>query len=120
MLQLRSWLIALGSDYDYSGHFTPHNGKVADITHADVAKHTITLATMGLPTNATALILTVSRVAGAGVLRFYPNEGGFYIRPSGVVGETIVVVGIINQRLQYSQSVANDDFDLYCFGYLTR
>ena len=98
--------------------FVPDNTKVADITHADVNHHTITLATMGLPVTAVCLILGAMRQGGTGMFYAYPNEGGvgFYI---GHVGGTSYAksVGIINQRLEYNLTVANDDFDLYCFGY---
>lgn len=100
-----------------STRFVPHNAKVADINHADTSKHLITLATMGLPLNAVVLILTTGRVSGTGYLRVYGNEGTSYQR-CNVAGSTEgVVVGIINERLQYDQSVANDDFDLKVMGY---
>jgi len=96
--------------------FVAFNGKVADISHADINKHEITLAAMGLPTQIVAMIVATDRVAGTGNFDIYPNEGTVYIRAGLNFYET-VVAAIRNERLQYSLSVANDDFDLMCFGY---
>jgi len=99
--------------------FTSMNGKVADITHADTAKHTITLAEMGLPSNAIALILLADRISGTGSLNGYPNEGtkGLYLGRGDI--QQGIVFGIINERLEYSLSTSGDDWDLFCLGYWT-
>lgn len=94
------------------------NNKVADITHADTNKHEITLATMGLPLNVVAMIIVATRQGGTGGLNVYPNEGVYNLQ--GTYTSNCMVVGIINQRLQYALSVSGDDFDLVCFGYWTR
>lgn len=95
-----------------------HDGKVADITHADTNKHTITLATMGLPQSIKALQLLAVRIGGAGNFNVYPAEGTYSL----TIGHGAEFRGkwcaIINNRLQYSLNTANDDFDLYCVGYL--
>ena len=96
--------------------FVPFNAKVADITHGDVNKHEITLATLGLPENVVVLELGVVRVVGTGSFLTFPNEGA---TDRNLSTETRFggSIGIINQRLQYRLSVINDDFDVYCFGY---
>lgn len=99
--------------------FTPYNGKIADITHADTNKHEITLAALGLPDNAKVLILGFTRISGTGSLQFYPNEGAQLVKTAGTSAHFSTCVAIINERLQYDLQVANDDFDLYCFGYWT-
>ena len=91
------------------------NEKIADITHADTNKHTITLAALGLPDNAIGLLLTANRVSGTGSLRVYPIEGTLGVALTGEISNIVV----INNRLQYDLTVANDDFDLYCIGYFT-
>lgn len=98
-------------------HFTPFNDKVADITEADINLHTITLATLGFPLNTRILILGSVRVAGTGVFRVYPNEGGTALQIGGGAVERGKPIGIINERLQYNLTVINDDWDLYCWGY---
>lgn len=99
--------------------FTPYNAKVADITHADTNKHTITLAELGLPANAVALLLQANRVSGTGSLRGYPNEGVYplYLGQGSI--QPGIVFGIINERLEYDLTVINDDWDLLCMGYWT-
>ena len=97
--------------------YVPANVKIADIQEADVLKHTIDLADLGLPLDTIVLHLKVQRIAGAGAFQVYPNEGGQNIwLASG--GEALV--GLTNQRLQYAQSVAMDDWDLYCIGYIRQ
>ena len=109
--------------------FVPYNGKIADITHADTNKHTLTLANAagtgaiaGETREIIAVILTVTRVSGTGGFLAYPNEG----TSSGGVGSSsfvypaFVVVADGLQRLQYKLDVANDDFDLYCVGFVVE
>lgn len=101
--------------------FTGLNEKVADITHADTAKHTIDCVDLGLPANCVLLLLFARRIVGTGSLDAYPIEGTTGIRIGTGANHYGVdmVVPIVNGRLQYSLTVANDDFDLYCIGYLT-
>ena len=97
----------------------PFNDQIADITHADTNKHEITLAAMGLPNNVVKLHLGVTRISGTGVMQFYPGEGTRGVSvATGIAGHVAVI--IVNERLQYKLSVANDDFDLFCLGYETQ
>jgi hypothetical protein len=100
--------------------FVPYNGKIADITHADTNKHTVDLAT---PLGETRTIIGGCfgglRVSGTGALTIFPNEGitnaawEFYTTTA-----RLHLISAGTQRLQYALTVANDDFDLYCFGYI--
>jgi len=100
--------------------FVPYNGKIADITHADMNKYTLDLATPLAETREIiALFLSASRMAGTGELWAYPNEGVEYmILSTGRYQRGTCIIAAGTNRLQYSLSVANDDFDLYCFGYV--
>ena len=106
--------------------FVPYNGKIADITEADTNTHTLTLANgagSGAISTETRMIVSVrlkpSRVSGTGNFLCYPNEGVYtYTFSTTEEGEVGVAAG--SQRLQYALSVVNDDWDLYCFGYVVE
>jgi hypothetical protein len=101
--------------------FVPYNGKIADITHADTAKHTLDLETALSETRKIiAIIPRAELIAGTGQLHLFPNEGTSYIYllSNRVYGTCIIADG--TQRLEYALSVANDDWDLYCVGYVVE
>jgi len=108
--------------------FIPYNGKIADITHADALKHTLTLAdatgTGAIPgetRKVVAIICCAVLMAGAGTLNSYPNEGAVVLAISSAsTACQIVVIADNTQRLQYALTVAGNDFDLYCFGYIVE
>jgi len=100
----------------------PYNDKIADITEADTATHTLDLATALSETRTIiAVIVSAERVTGTGYCLMYPNEGS---TPMGYgidrrfFGYIVIKDG--TNRLQYSLTNANDDFDLYCFGYVVK
>ena len=103
--------------------YTPMAEKIADLTHADANKHTITLSALGIPDNAVAVLVWGKRITGTGQLYAYPLEGAEPIRigMAGDVGGTyyLQLVPVANARLEYALTVANDDWDLWCFGYFT-
>lgn len=109
--------------------FVPYNAKIADITHADILKHTLTLANgagTGAIAGETRTIVAIYLVqiidAGTGFLHYYCNEGVDYIT-TGVNGEMVPIWVLLlarSQRVQYSLSVVNDDWDVYCVGYVVE
>jgi len=108
--------------------FVPYNGKIADITEADTLKHYLTLANSagtgaiaGETRKIIAILIEAKRMAGTDSFLAYPNEGaqyGYYA--STISRPPLIVIADGTQRLQYSQNAANDDFDLYCFGYVVE
>jgi hypothetical protein len=103
------------------GYVTPvvigYNAKIADISETDTNKHTLNLAT-ALPEvrNIVAVHIKVTRIAGTGSFSLYPNEGASTISlVTGLDRRCIIKYG--TNRLQYAQTVANDDWDIYCLGY---
>ena len=113
----------------YPNHiFIPYNAKIADITHADTNKHTLELANAagtGAIAGETRKIVMVGlraiRIAGTGSLNVWPNEGAFrayIVTDGGSTTECVLAAG--TNRLQYSLTVANDDWDLYCIGYVVE
>lgn len=102
--------------------FVPYSGKIADITHADTNKHTLDLATaLSESRKIIAVQAGANRISGTGVLRLYTNEGT-YSSLQGAYPHTMpfTVIADGTQRLQYDLTVANDDFDLYCWGYIVE
>jgi len=108
--------------------FVPYNGKIADITHADTANHTLTLANAagtgaiaGETRKIIMVLLKQVRIGGVACILYYPNEGVNY-SPTTYSSSTIHPIVIANglQRLQYALDTAGDDFDLYCFGYVVE
>ena len=99
--------------------FVPYNGKIADINEDNTNYHYLALDTpLSEMRTILAIFLGCARISGTGVLTGYPNEGA----TSGVNALNdrmwVIVIASGTQRLMYRQSVANDDFDLYCFGYV--
>lgn len=96
----------------------PYNGKIADITHADLNKHTLDLETALLEVRKIiSLVLYAYRVSGSGDLKLYPNEGTEQIETSNATRACKIIIKDGSQQLQYALAVINDDFDLYCMGY---
>ena len=103
--------------------FVPYNAKIADITHADTNKHTLDLATALSETRKiVAVNLSGTRIAGTGYFDVYPNEGTYYVELGAYNAYSRGYHAIANgtQRIQYRLSVANDDYDIYCFGYVVE
>ena len=101
--------------------WVPYNAKIKDITETDTNKHYLNLkTTLSETRNIIGALLFYLRQSGSGVLALYPNEGtAFYIYPSN---QTSIALILLKDQinLQYSQTVANDDFDLYCAGYIVE
>jgi len=101
--------------------FVPYNGKIADITHADTEKHFLDLAAALSETRKiVSVLVALTRVAGTGNFYIYPNEGDAFIGLSIYRMSEDCVIADGTQRLQYALTVANDDFDLYCFSYVVE
>ena len=102
--------------------FIPYNDKIADITHADTLTHTLDLATALSETRKIISVgVTSLRVTGTGAIRVWPNEGvyGSDLNLSRQYPTQIIIKDGTN-RLKYNLSVADDDFELYCFGYVVE
>lgn len=95
----------------------PAFGKIYDITHADLNEHSVALPA-GYPANTRALNIYAVRIAGTGVFRtlsvtgdlvgrsIITSTGGFWIRS---------VSGLFLYRL----TAINDNWDIFCAGYIT-
>ena len=101
--------------------FVPYNAKIADINEADINKHFLDLETaLGETRKIVALTVLVIRIAGTGNFVLYPNEG-FASRTLSSYGVwDMFVIADGTQRAQYRQTVADDDWDLWCLGYVVE
>ena len=102
--------------------FIPYNGKIADITHADTNQHTLDLAAALVETRKIIAVLCgADRMAGTGAMLIYPNEGATSSTwMTSRMNPPLTVIKNGTQELQYSLTVANDDWDMYCFGYVVE
>jgi len=100
--------------------FIPYNAKIADITHADVLHHFLNLETALSETRKIVMVqIKANRMAGTGNFRVYPNEGAQTMNITNNQ-EMMIVIADGTQRLDYSLSVANDDWDIYGFSYVVE
>jgi len=101
--------------------WVPYNGKIADITHADTNKHTLDLETALSETRKiVAVILRDQRIAGTGNLQWFSNEGTLQYNKAVTMYPHTLVIADGTQRGQYSLTVANDDWDVFCHGYVVE
>jgi len=99
--------------------FIPYNGKIADISETDTEKHFLDLeAALREKRKIIMVILNAHRVSGTGSLDAYPNEGTRAVFLGHGTRAKSIIIKDGTQRLQYAQTVAGDDFDLYCLGYI--
>lgn len=104
--------------------FIPYNAKIADINETDTNAHTLDLeAALSEPRKIIAVVLIPERIAGTGWLIMYPNGvvDGYVAMQAMDLGATgFLVIADGSQELLYAQLDANDDFDLYCLGYVVE
>lgn len=94
--------------------------KIADITEANTTLKYLNFVDMGLPANTIAIIMTCQRISGTGFLNVY-CDGGTRELQMGIDKklDQLIYTSTL-QALKYNLTVANDDFELYCQGYMTQ
>ena len=108
-------------DLDNRLVFVPLNAKIADISEADTDKHTLNLETaLGETRKIIGIIYIPVRTTGTGLLYIYPNEGAETLVAGSWSAAQLCLIKDGTQRLQYQQSVANDVWRIYCFGYIVE
>lgn len=101
--------------------FVPYNAKIADIREVDTGTYLFGLATpLSETRKIVAVMLMATRESGTGSLYADPNEGPFLWAATLMWDLQQIIIKDGTQRFQYHQSVANDDFDLYCLGYVVE
>ena len=99
--------------------FVSYNAKIADINEVDTNKHFLDLQTALTETrNIIAVTLGRLRNSGTGNINTFPNEGIVQLTIDSYGIGDMVIIATGTNRLQYAQTVANDDFDLICKGYI--
>ena len=90
--------------------------KIADIQENDTTAHELDLSAT-LPKECMAILIRPILSAGAGAFQVYPMGDAAYITLSSTL---INIVTIKERILKWSNSVANDDWDLWIYGYFTQ
>lgn len=96
--------------------FYPYNGKVADLKENDTTKHYADISAY-VPLNCVAVYLRAVSVAGTGNLQVYPNEETAF---ACLIDESFnipIAIASASQRFQWSNTVANDEWDVFMGGY---
>ena len=91
--------------------------KIADLQENDTTVHEEDLSAF-LPSETIAIIFVANRASGAGNFIVHPNSHASII--GKCVTDTINTLPIQNRILKWKNSVANDDWDIYLFGYFVQ
>lgn len=109
--------IGYTTELDVDFVFVPMSAKIADINETDTDYHTLDLQTALSETRTiVSIVASASRIGGSGNIGFYANSGTTAVYWSAYL-QPACVVSIADNELKYSLQTANDDFDVYCFGY---
>lgn len=91
--------------------------KIADLTHPDSNAHTVDISAH-VPEGCFLILVRGARQSGTGNLTAYPNSTAAYtIDIDNQSQKNMSVVPIVNQELKYHLSVANDDYDVWMWGF---
>lgn len=94
--------------------------KIADINESDTSNHVLDLTGI-VPPGTTCLYIRAERRTGTGDLSAHPkNTTVTSVNIDNQQQKCMSVLPIKYPDLMYHQSVANDDFDLYLFGYIVE
>jgi len=117
------------ADYESKNRIPPASGKIADITHADTNEHSLTLAQLNavyppgnLPENTRVIYVGGTRIAGAGTLNLHSvsgQKGVTIVTGTAAYFYAVLWYRAADGRFYYSQTVANDDWDVYILGFQT-
>jgi len=90
--------------------------KILDLKEDDTTVHTEDLSLL-VPPETKAVLIQPRLIAGAGHFRVYPLSDSDYVTPNV---NTINIVPILNRELNWSNSIANDEWDIWLFGYFVQ
>jgi len=90
--------------------------KIADLQENDTATHELDLSAI-LPKGTICILIRAARQSGSGNFLAYPLSHSGYIQ-IGV--QSIDTLPIKDRILKWSSSVANDDWDIYLYGYFVQ
>jgi len=90
--------------------------KIADLQENDTTPHILDLSSF-VPRGCVAVLLTPVRVTGTGQFQIYSRSAGTL---TVNLGTAINIVPIKNQEVKWENSAANDDWDIYLYGYFVQ
>lgn len=103
--------------------WVPYNAKIADLQENDTDKHTLDMqSSLSEDRIVVGAIVRAVRISGGGSFLVYPNEGTARQMniSAGDYSALFVPFAVDTSRLQWANSQANDDWDLYCYGYVVK
>lgn len=92
--------------------------KVADLQENDSTPHLLDLSSI-VSEECIAILITAVRASGTGQFQVYPRSHASQT-VNLATSTDINVVPIKNQELKWENSVANDDWDIYLWGYFVQ
>jgi len=94
--------------------------KIADIQENDTVQHIIDVSAI-VPPGTVALLLRAIRMGGTGSLYVYPMSGTeLFSLGSAVSTNPPFITPILDREILWKNTVANDDWDIYLFGYFVQ
>jgi len=90
--------------------------KIADLQENDTVTHIEDLSSI-LPEECKAILLEPKRISGSGDFLAYSVSSTWYVKMSI---SNLNFHTVANQELKWANSVANDDWDLYLYGYFVQ
>ena len=90
--------------------------KILDLQENDTTDHTEDLAAF-VPPGCVAVLLQPRLIVGTGVFRFYSVSCTDYITLDSA---NLNLCPIKDRELKWKNSVANDDWDIFLFGYFVQ
>jgi len=93
--------------------FRGYSGKILDIQHATTTSAGTVDISAILEKGVEVMVIKAKRVGGTGNLNIYPNSG----TDSVALVNSHMTVGVIDGVLKYKNTVKNDDWDVWCYGY---
>jgi len=104
--------------------FIPYDQKIADIQENDTTDHYIDLTAVFPGVEIVAIHICAIRSSGTGYLKVWPaelsNNSIFLLKETANTNAAWVILADGLNRIMWRNSVANDDWDIYCFGYLKK
>lgn len=101
--------------------YVGYNGKIASFQRSDTSIFYLNL-TEALNDKRTIVAISVRgvRVSGSGGLYTYPNEGSYPLAIGHSSFSSWIIIKYGTNMLPLYQSVANDSWDVYCYGYVVE
>jgi len=90
--------------------------KILDLQENDITVHIADLSSF-IPPGTKAILIQPKLIAGAGTFRQYPISSATYVTASVTI---INIAPIKDRELKWSNSLANDDWDIWLYGYFVQ